>query len=162
MKARRAAAAVVQATYRGHQGRSAVATQLLIEGPAAALMQGVIRGRKQRKAIAEQAAKQRAAAASVSAPQSAEPMPTDGMVLNVLCADGDLQLSLSAGAPTFAATAGALVTIPVQCIDGFVDMGVHIDTIDGNAEVSTAVEEQAMTLFLEAADGPLRVRLNVN
>ena len=163
MKARRAAAAVVQATYRGHQGRSAVATQLLIEGPAAALMQSVIRGRKQRKAIAEQAAKQRAAAASVSAPRSgsAEPMPTDGMVLNVLCADGDLQLSLSAGAPTFAASAGALVTIPVRCIDGSVDMGVHIDTIDGNAEVSAAVEDQAMTLFLEAADGPLRVRLNV-
>jgi hypothetical protein len=52
----------MQASYRGHTGRSAAAKQLRVEAHAAALMQALMRGRAERKSRAAQLCSQQALA----------------------------------------------------------------------------------------------------
>ena len=75
LKARRAAAMIMQASYRGHTGRSAAAKQLRVEVHAAALVQALMRGRAERnlmaRAIAIVEAQQAEAAEGVAAAAAA-------------------------------------------------------------------------------------------
>ena len=173
MKARRTAATIVQASYRGHTGRQGVAAQLMVEGPAAALLQGVMRGRRQRKQMAAeveskamdsaatrmQAAqrgrnarlrKRRAAAAATAAEGGTEDMSaTDGTLgISLACSDGMLDLPLDYD------TFSGVLPIPIACSDGEMHLELHLTTQEDIEEVIDPVY-----VFLRCADGEVRLRL---
>jgi len=164
MKARRAAAAVVQSAYRGHQDRSALATQLLIEGPAAALLQGVVRGRKQRKAMLERAASTQAGADGTDGMLAddaagevafASVGATDTVELNLHCSDGTLKLPLHI--PVQGSTYH--LGVSVMCADGQLPLNIAIDVSDHPDDA--IADDVSQTLFLSASDGTVRLRLNI-
>jgi hypothetical protein len=168
MKARRAAATIVQAGFRSHGARSAIATQLLVEGPAAALLQGVVRGRKQRSRAKEEGraatrvqsmnrgrkararvGARRADLASMRAADGAAEAGGEGvgMVLRVPCADGMFSMPLGDAEP-----AGMVLRVP--CADGTVSM------LLGDAQTA-AEQEEAMELRVPCVDGDVNVSLQL-
>lgn len=136
MRARRAAATVVQAGFRGHKGRSDVAAELLVQGPAVAMLQGWVRGRAYRKEMAKQKAREQremdlaaariqggyrgkksrarpaqAAAGGDAATEEAETFA--GLSLSLDCADGALTLNLNLDAPT---DEDVMATLYIKCL----------------------------------------------
>jgi len=148
MKARRAAAAVVQASYRGHHGRTAVAQQILAEGAAAALLQALIRGRQHRKDSSSGGGGERVVAplagacgdgttesSTTDAPLAAHDGESAELLLlpvPLYCADGDTALDLSiitAAAETHAPPALLQFGLPIACLDGgaVVDLSLAVE-----------------------------------
>jgi len=159
MKARRVAAVVVQGAYRGHQGRTTVAAQLLVEGPAAALLQGVVRGRKERKRMSqglpmdgEDGTDDDKATPSAMATSGSG---DDTLVLCVKCSDGTLEVPLALGGGS---ADGLDLGLSVLCSDGSLALGIVIHTYDDASLANSVVE----TLFLNCSDGTLRLRLNLD
>jgi len=148
MKARRAAAAVVQASYRGHHGRTAVAQQILAEGAAAALLQALIRGRQHRKDSSSGGGGERVVAplagacgdgttesSTTDAPLAAHDGESAELLLlpvPLYCADGDTAVDLSiitAAAETHAPPALLQLGLPIACADGdaVVDLSLAVE-----------------------------------
>jgi len=188
MKARRAAATIVQAGYRGHTGRSAVAQQIMVEAPAAALLQGVMRGRKHRKKMehakqegaatkvqamtrgrkSRQQHRQRAAAMASSAgsapvvgdgPADADDMADDeALVLDVFCSDGKVSVSMALPFADFEEE--YRLGFRIDCVDGPAYVSFGIPILDGEEdEEDEAIEP--MMLFVKTSEGDMRVRLNI-
>jgi len=181
MQARRAAATVLQAGYRGHGGRSAVAAQIMIEAPAAALLQGVMRGRKERKKRME--IKENKAATKVQAMtrgrtarkgrfassgsaadadvagEAGAPSGVD-MEIMVKCSDGEIAVPLEASAKAEEYKVGFKIT----CTDGDFYCSVGIPITDGGGDDDDEDAEETepaepIFLFCPCSDGELRLRL---
>jgi hypothetical protein len=181
MKARRAAATIVQASYRGHGARSAVAQQIMIEGPAAALLQSVIRGRKQRKK--DRSVKEDKAATKVQAmtrgrkargykksvsdgAQNGErgSTPHNGRSFNIYleCADGDMRVPIAVDSQSSIFKLGFKIETSGEPV--YMSLGVPVfEDVLGAAPAEEEPETEFMpvVLFCSTLDGDQRMALHI-
>ena len=141
MKQRKAAVTILQAGYRGHKGRDAIAAEMLVQAPAIALLQGWVRGRAYRKQLAKEKAREARemehAAARIQGGYRGK---------RVRSCKVETVESAAADAAGLGGGDAEPITLTLACSDGQLELPLHVE--DPDAEV-------LMTLYLKVrSDDP--------